>query len=120
MCIRDSIDVLDELHDLAVEGVLVSCAATVTVKLDMREVTTRVAERLHRFERRGPVARHPEVIGVQVNRVRKLQRVNGARDLLDDLPRCHTEVRDVLVQSVHLSLIHISEPTRLLSISYAV
>ena len=89
--------------DLAVERVLVGLAAAVAVELDVRQMAARVAERLHRLERRPPVAGHAEIVAVDVDRVRQPQLVDGARDLFDDLPRRDAEVRDVLVQAVHVA-----------------
>ena len=66
-----SVHVLDELHDLAVERRLVTLAAAVAVKLDVRQVAAGVAERLHRLERRPPVAGHAEIVAVEVDRVRQ-------------------------------------------------
>jgi hypothetical protein len=82
---------------------LVGVAAAVTVELDVRQMPARIAERLHRLERGVPVARHAEVVAVDVHGMRQPQLVDRARDVLDDLPRRDAEVRDVLVETVHIA-----------------
>ena len=61
------------------------------------------SERLHRFERRAPVAGHAQIVAVDVHRVRQPQLVGRARDAVDDLPRRHVEVIDRLVQAVDIA-----------------
>ena len=79
---------------MRVERVLVAVAAAVAVELDVRQVAAVAFERLHRFERRRPVAGHAEVVAVDVDRVRQAEFVGRLGDAADDLPRRDVEVVD--------------------------
>ena len=65
-----AVDVVGQRHDFAVERVFVGFAATVTVKLYMGHVPPMTVESFHRFERGSPIARHAQIIGMDVNRMR--------------------------------------------------
>jgi len=53
------VNVFNKLRNLGAERFLSVFVATVAVKLNVREMAASSFERLHRFERRRPVARHP-------------------------------------------------------------
>ena len=64
------IHVIGKRSHFRVERVFVSVAATVAVELNMREVGLGTLQRFHRFERRHPIARHAEIVAVDVYGVR--------------------------------------------------
>lgn len=64
------VHVLGQRGDFAVKGVFIGIAAAVAVKLNVCHVAAMAFERTHRFERRGPVAGHAQVVAVDMGRVR--------------------------------------------------
>ena len=64
----------------------------VGMKLQVREVRAMALQHPHRFDRRGDVARHAEVVLMQVHRMRQSELIDDLRELRDDLRR-----RDALV-----------------------
>src|SRR5437773_4461392 len=70
----------------------------------MREMRALARQRLHALERRPDVPWLTQIIAVNVHRVRKLERVGGAREHLQDLPRRHAARPHRIVDRAYVAL----------------
>jgi hypothetical protein len=61
--------------------------AAVGMELEVGEMRSVALEHLHRFDRRGDIARHAEVVLMKVHRMRQPELVHDLRQLRDDLGR---------------------------------
>ena len=65
----------------------------------MRHVAAVAFQGLHRFQRRLPISRHAQIIGVDVDRVRQSQPVDRVGHFADDLTRRHVKMVDHRIDS---------------------
>ena len=57
----------------------------------------------HRLERCLPVARHTEVVAMNVDGMGQSEFRRGLRNTADDLPRSHSKVIDLRIQSADVA-----------------
>src|SRR5688572_25160544 len=69
------------------------------MKLDMGQVAAEAVERLHRGQRRPPVARQAELVAVNVDWMWQSQLVCAASDRGNDLARSNIETVDLRLQA---------------------
>ena len=95
------VDVLGQRRHFGAHRGLVVRGAAVAVELDVREVRPRPLDGPHGLQRRRPVARHPELIAMNVHPVRQLHFVRAQGDFADDLPRRDVEAWHHVVEPGH-------------------
>ncbi len=97
------VDVFGQRRHARIERRFIGVAPAVAVKLDVGHVPARPFEGPHRFQRRRPVARHAEIIGVDMHAVRQPQAVGGAGCFANDGSRRNVEARNDIVQPMHVA-----------------
>ena len=73
--IRMAVHILGQLGHARTDGGLITEPTTITVKLDMRQVSSRSFHGFHGFQSRGPVAGNAQLIAVHMHWMRQPQAV---------------------------------------------
>ena len=107
------VDVLD--HLARGRGPAFARLPAVAMELQVGEVRPPAGQGLHARQRGGRVARHAEVIAVDMDRVREPERVGGVGERLQDRARGHCPAGDGIVETGDVSLPALPrlDPTRI-------
>ena len=101
--VRMLVHVVCQFDGARIERVLIAGAAAIAMELDVGQVAAVPLERFHCFEGRGPIARQPEIVGMNVHAMGQFQLVGRAGDAVNDLPWRDVEMFDQRIQSADVA-----------------
>ena len=112
------VNILSQRADLGTQSLLLihiaavnasASSSSITVKLNVSQVGFHPVDRLQRFQSRFPVARHAEIVGVNVNRMRKPDLIGGSCNRLNNLAGSDSETVDNLIQIARVAVTRLFE-----------